>query len=125
MALQASQHLQLQFPGLEVELSNYPAPPLKLHAAKAVTVCQMAALAAVLGGERIFPLLGLAQPPAWYAAVSRNRVGAAAGAFIVGNAVNNALVSTGAFEISYGGRLVRAGASRMLILSRQYTILPL
>lgn len=106
MALQVGQHLQSQFPGLEVELSNYPPPPLKLYAANAVRGCQLAAAALLLGGERAFALLGFAQPPAWYADVSRNRIGALGAVFIVGNVLTNGLVSTGAFEISYGQRLL-------------------
>eukprot|EP00897_Mesotaenium_endlicherianum_P001620 jgi/Mesen1/1486/ME000132S00430 len=103
---QQSRILQSHFPGLEVQLSNYPAPVYKVFLSKIVGGCQMAALTLVFAGERILPHVGFPELPAWYLRVRDNRMGAAAATWIVGNVANNALISTGAFEVSFAGELL-------------------
>ncbi len=58
-------------------------------------------------GDQLFAYLGM-EPPALYVANRERRVGVCLGAWLLGNAAHNALTATGAFEVFYDGRLVRA-----------------
>ncbi len=60
-------------------------------------------------GDQLFAYLGM-EPPALYVANRERRVGVCLGAWLLGNAAHNALTATGAFEVFYDGRLVRAQA---------------
>eukprot|EP00850_Spirogloea_muscicola_P006337 SM000030S11346 [mRNA] locus=s30:225061:226145:- [translate_table: standard] len=106
VAMQYRRALLAAFPDVEVTLANYPPPPHKALLANAVQVAQLAGVALSLGGDYAFRTLGLAQPPAWYQAMMRNRLGYAAGFWLGGNMVINSLVSTGAFEVSLDGTQV-------------------
>eukprot|EP00850_Spirogloea_muscicola_P011986 SM000076S21807 [mRNA] locus=s76:375666:376769:+ [translate_table: standard] len=106
VAMQYRRALLAAFPNVEVTLANYPPPPHKALLANAVQVAQLGGVALSLGGDYAFRALGLAQPPAWYQAMTRNRLGYAAGFWLGGNVVINSLVSTGAFEVSLDGHQV-------------------
>eukprot|EP00850_Spirogloea_muscicola_P006056 SM000028S10150 [mRNA] locus=s28:614400:615493:- [translate_table: standard] len=106
VAMQYRQALLAAFPDVEVTLAKYPPPPHKALLANAVQVAQLAGVALSLGGDYAFRTLGLAQPPAWYQAMMRNRLGYAAGFWLGGNMFINSLVSTGAFEVSLDGQQV-------------------
>lgn len=93
-------------PGTEVLLTNHPPTLTKRMLSKLVPVVQFAGIALVVGGDHIFPRLGYAVPPTWYNSLRQNRFGAAAGVWIIGNALQNTLHSTGAFEVYFDGHLI-------------------
>lgn len=92
------------FPSVPVALSPYPPPPLNVVASKVVGAAQFAGLAVVFAGDQLLPLVtpALLQHPC-YLSMKQNKIGAAAGLWIVGNVLHNSLTSTGAFEVSYNG----------------------
>lgn len=59
----------------------------------------MAGFAIMLFGTQIFTALGMA-PPQWYYAAQERKFMVLFGLFILGNNLNAALTSTGAFEIT-------------------------
>lgn len=110
------QLLQAEFPGVEVTLGNYPVPALRAALSKALSAAQMACIAVAVGGDQLLPMAGIQPPfPQWYLKVQQNRVGAAMGAWVIGNSLNNMLISTGAFEVYVDGNLAfsKLAANRM------------
>lgn len=106
-AMQVKQFLQAEYPGVEVTLDNYPVPALRVMLSKALSAAQMACIAVAIGGDQLLPMVGVNPPfPQWYLSMQQNRMGAAIGAWILGNSLNNMLISTGAFEVSADGHLV-------------------
>ncbi|KAK8925673.1 SelT-like protein [Platanthera zijinensis] len=97
--------LETSFPGIEVILSNYPPSFPKRLASKAVPVAQTGLMAIIVGGEYIFPRLGMVPPP-WYYSLRSNRFGAIASTWFLGNFLQSSLQSSGAFEVYYNGELV-------------------
>ncbi|KAK8950628.1 SelT-like protein [Platanthera guangdongensis] len=89
--------LEASFPGIEVILSNYPPSFPKRLASKAVPVAQTGLMAIIVGGEYIFPRLGMVPPP-WYYSLRSNRFGAIASTWFLGNFLQSSLQSSGAFE---------------------------
>jgi hypothetical protein len=57
-------------------------------------------------GDKIFPILGMDAPAVYEQSVAQNKFGYGMGIWFLGNAINNSLMSTGAFEIYYDGNLV-------------------
>ncbi|KAG7564766.1 Thioredoxin-like superfamily [Arabidopsis suecica] len=98
--------LETAYPGLDVVLANYPAPTPKRILAKVVPVAQMGVIGLIMGGEQIFPMIGIAQPPAWYHSLRANRFGSMASTWLLGNFLQSFLQSSGAFEVSCNGELV-------------------
>lgn len=98
--------LETSFPGLDVILANYPAPAPKRLLAKVVPVAQMGVIGIIMGGEHIFPMIRITQPPAWYYSLRANRFGSMASTWIIGNFLQSFLQSSGAFEVSCNGELV-------------------
>jgi len=98
--------LESVFPGLDVVLANYPAPAPKRILAKVVPVAQVGVIGLIMGGEQIFPMIGIAQPPAWYHSLRANRFGSMASTWLLGNFLQSFLQSSGAFEVSCNGELV-------------------
>ncbi|ESQ45850.1 hypothetical protein EUTSA_v10010643mg [Eutrema salsugineum] len=98
--------LETAFPGLEVVLANYPPPAPKRLLAKVVPVAQMGVIGLIMGGEHIFPMIGIAQPPAWYHSLRANRFGSMASTWLLGNFLQSFLQSSGAFEVSCNGQMV-------------------
>ncbi|XP_020881343.1 selT-like protein isoform X2 [Arabidopsis lyrata subsp. lyrata] len=98
--------LETAFPGLDVVLANYPAPAPKRILAKVVPVAQMGVIGLIMGGEQIFSMIGIAQPPAWYHSLRANRFGSMASTWLLGNFLQSFLQSSGAFEVSCNGELV-------------------
>ncbi|KAG7559966.1 Selenoprotein Rdx-type [Arabidopsis thaliana x Arabidopsis arenosa] len=98
--------LETAFPGVDVVLANYPAPAPKRILAKVVPVAQMGVIGLIMGGEQIFPMIGIAQLPAWYHSLRANRFGSMASTWLVGNFLQSFLQSSGAFEVSSNGELV-------------------
>lgn len=67
-------------------------------AAQIAGMAQLATVAVLLGGEKIFSLIGMAQPPAWYHVVAENKI-MTFGTVWFANSLANKLIATGAFEI--------------------------
>ncbi|KAL1222036.1 SelT-like protein [Cardamine amara subsp. amara] len=105
-AVNMKKMLETAFPGLDVILANYPAPAPKRLLAKVVPVVQMGVIGIIMGGEHIFPMIGITQPPAWYYSLRGNRFGSMASTWIIGNFLQSFLQSSGAFEVSCNGELV-------------------
>ncbi|KAJ6844473.1 selT-like protein [Iris pallida] len=97
--------LEASFPGIDVILSNHPPTLPKRLLSKLVPVVQFGVIGIVMGGEHIFPRLGMA-PPAWYFSLRTNRFGAMATTWLLGNFVQSFLQSSGAFEVYWNGDLV-------------------
>lgn len=110
--MQAQQLLQQQYPGMEVVGSTYPVPALKQTLAQLISGLQMALLGLIFFGPKIFETLGYPEPPALYNRVAQNKFGAAMMVWLLGGMLYNQLMSTGAFEIFYNGKLVSVSATK-------------
>ncbi|XP_019460516.1 PREDICTED: selT-like protein [Lupinus angustifolius] len=98
--------LEIAFPGTEVVLANYPPPLPKRLLSKVVPVLQFGVIGVVIGGEQIFPMLGFVAPPPWYNSLRANKFGTVASTWLLGNALQSFLHSSGAFEVYFNGELV-------------------
>ncbi|CAF2121076.1 hypothetical protein HID58_009102 [Brassica napus] len=98
--------LETEFPGLDLILANYPAPAPKRLLAKVVPVVQMGVIGMIVAGDRVFPMIGIAQPPAWFNSLRANRFGSMASTWLVGNFLQSYLQSSGAFEVLCNGEPV-------------------
>lgn len=98
--------LETEFPGLDVILANYPAPAPKRILAKVVPVAQMGVIGMIVAGDRVFPMIGITQPPAWFNSLRANRFGSMASTWLLGNFLQSYLQSSGAFEVLCNGELV-------------------
>ena len=65
----------------------------------------MATIGLTLFGERLFPLLNMAEPEA-LAGLKENKFAVVAGAWFLGNTISQNMMSTGAFEVYYGGEQI-------------------
>ncbi|KAL5580727.1 hypothetical protein UlMin_013169 [Ulmus minor] len=98
--------LETAFPGISVDLANYPPAFPKRVLGKLVPVAQIGVVGLIMAGEHIFPLLGLMTPPPWYYSLRANRFGTIAATLLLGNALQSSLQSTGAFEVFLNNELV-------------------
>lgn len=98
--------LDTAFPGIDVVLANYPPSLPKRLLAKVVPFFQIGAVAIVVAGEHIFPMLGVIAPPAWYYSLRANKFGTIATFWLLGNAAQSFLQSSGAFEVYLNDELV-------------------
>ncbi|KAM1446980.1 hypothetical protein ACFXTO_006129 [Malus domestica] len=105
-AVTVTKMLEAAFPGIHVDLSNYPPPLPKRVVSKLVPVAQVGVFGIVMAGEHIFPMLGFATPPAWYYSLRANRFGTIASTLLLGNALQSYLQGTGAFEVYLNNELV-------------------
>ncbi|MCL7025951.1 hypothetical protein MKW94_022273 [Papaver nudicaule] len=105
-AVTMSKMLETSFPGIEVILENYPAPLPKRLLSKVVPVFQVGVMGIVMAGEQIFPRLGFVTPPAFYFTMRQNRFGTIATAWLLGNALQSFLQSSGAFEVILNDELI-------------------
>lgn len=115
--------LEIAFPGVEVILANYPPPLPKRLLSKVVPVVQIGVVGVVVAGEQIFPMLGFVAPPPWYFNLRANRFGTIATTWLLGNALQSFLQSSGAFEVYFNGNLVGARSpsiSHFLIYFSKY-----
>ena len=74
-----------------------------VFAAQAAGMAQVACVALLLGGEKVFQLFGAATPD-WYHGVAENKM-MAFGAVWMANNVAAQMVATGAFEIYVNGNI--------------------
>lgn len=105
-AVTVKKMLEIAFPGIEVIPANYPPPLPKRLLSKVVPVVQIGVIGVVVAGEQIFPMLGFVAPPPWYFSLRANRFGTIATTWLLGNAVQSFLQSSGAFEVYFNGDLV-------------------
>ncbi|KAK7276003.1 hypothetical protein RIF29_17133 [Crotalaria pallida] len=98
--------LEIAFPGIEVVLANYPPPLPKRLLSKVVPVLQIGVMGVVVAGEQIFPMLGFVAPPPWYYQLRANKFGTLASTWLLGNALQSFLHSSGAFEVYVNGEQV-------------------
>ncbi|XP_062173156.1 selT-like protein [Alnus glutinosa] len=98
--------LETAFPGIDVVLANYPPSLPKRLLAKVVPFFQMGVVGMVVAGEQIFPMLGVMAPPPWYYSLRANKFGTIATSWLLGNAAQSFLQSTGAFEVYFNDELV-------------------
>ena len=103
--MQAQQVLRQRFSGMEVIPSTYPVSSQKAALARVVMGLQFGGIAAVLGGDRIFPALGM-EMPQLLVQMREKKMGVLMGIWLLGNAAQNQLTATGAFEVYYDGKQV-------------------
>jgi hypothetical protein len=72
---------------------------------KVLTACQLGSIGVMLGGEQLFGWLGMA-PPELYMRYKDKKGAVIMGIWFLGNALQNSLTATGAFEVYYNGELV-------------------
>ena len=70
-----------------------------------IFVAQMAVIAVMLLGDRLFEFLAV-PPPALYQQYKDNRFAIIMACWFLGNMVHNSLTATGAFEVFYDGSQV-------------------
>eukprot|EP00252_Welwitschia_mirabilis_P006710 TRINITY_DN17600_c0_g1_i1.p1 TRINITY_DN17600_c0_g1~~TRINITY_DN17600_c0_g1_i1.p1 ORF type:complete len:216 (-),score=23.26 TRINITY_DN17600_c0_g1_i1:167-814(-) len=105
-AMTMKKMLESAFPGINVVLSNYPPPLPKRMLSKLVPVLQIGSIVLVTAGDHIFPRLGYATPPLWYYSLKQKKFAVIASTWLVGNALQSYLQSTGAFEVECNGELI-------------------
>jgi len=89
-----------KYPNIEIEGSTYPPSPLKSFAAQAFGIIKIAMIIAIISGRDPFTMLGMATPGVFTWA-SQNKLSSCMMLFLLGNTVETALISTGAFEIYF------------------------
>ncbi|XP_050368229.1 selT-like protein [Argentina anserina] len=104
-AVTMTKMIESAFPGIEVVLSNYPPATPKRVISKLVPVVQYGMFGLLMGGEQVFPRLGMAPPP-WFYSLRANRFGTMASTWLLGNAFQSFLQGTGAFEVSLNDELI-------------------
>ncbi|TVU02363.1 hypothetical protein EJB05_52148 [Eragrostis curvula] len=104
-AMTMKRMLETSFPGIHVNLENYPPPFPKRALSKAVPILQVGAMATLMAGDQIFPRFGMVPPP-WYYSLRANRFGTMASIWLFGNFAQSFLQSSGAFEVYCNGQLV-------------------
>ena len=87
-------------------LADLPCWVLQAALGRVVMGLQFGGIAAVLGGDRIFPALGM-EMPQMLAQMREKKMGVVMGIWLLGNALQNQLSATGAFEVFYDGKQVR------------------
>jgi len=84
---------------VKIEVRSYPVDATKQMLANIFSALKFAFIAIALLNFDPSPLLGLAETPAFITWAWENKGYACMMAFFLGNAVENGLISTGAFEI--------------------------
>lgn len=90
---------------LLVQGAEYPPPPGKKMAAQAIFYVQLAIFAFILCGEGLCSAMKV-PVPAFYTQLQENKMVAFMVVWLVGNMVQGSLLSTGAFEIHHGDKLI-------------------
>jgi len=101
--LELRKFLEDTYPGQigHISAEQYPPPRMGVLAMQAAGLAQVACVALLLGGDKVFQLLGTPTPD-WYAAVAENKM-MTFGAVWMANNVAAQMVATGAFEIVVDG----------------------
>jgi len=90
---------------LEVKGTEYPPPPGKKFAAQACFYFQLAVFAFIFLGDNLFTALKVPVPQL-YTQMKENKFASFMLIWLVGNMVQGSLLSTGAFEIYHGEKLI-------------------
>mmetsp|Transcript_7792 Transcript_7792/g.23461 ORF Transcript_7792/g.23461 Transcript_7792/m.23461 type:complete len:130 (-) Transcript_7792:169-558(-) len=104
--MEYSHHLRMRYPQLQITDALMPVPPIKQFLASIVGYCQMGGFAIAFFGGGIFNALSMPIPP-WAQYLQDNK-GTAIFIFFFGNMITSSLISTGAFEVYLGGRLLHS-----------------
>lgn len=104
--MQVNQLLRQRYPGMEVLGTTYPVNPVKNLIATTIGYLQIALIAVIFTGDAIFQAFGFQQPPDMFRKLAENKLGACMAVWFIGNTLTNGLISTGAFEIYYDGKLL-------------------
>lgn len=102
---QYAQLVRQRFPEdeLKIEVTNYPVDSTKALLAQALSLAKFAFLGIVIANIQVHTMLGMEQPPGFLIWAWENKGYACMMAFFIGNAIENGLTSTGAFEIYLSG----------------------
>lgn len=110
--MQIRKAFQHKYPHIPIMGSNFEPSSQKKTAANMVKLATYSAIGLTIGGDQLFQFLGT-QPPAAgsslgdvYKAMRENKFYTCAGSYFVGNTISENMLSTGAFEIYYDGKLV-------------------
>ncbi|KAF3449514.1 hypothetical protein FNV43_RR10243 [Rhamnella rubrinervis] len=98
--------LETSFPGINVVLGNQPPEFPEGLVSKMVPIVQVGIIGLILGGEQIFPRMGISTPPPLYYSLRANRFGSITATWFLGNFLQSYLQTTGAFEVYCNGELV-------------------
>ncbi|KRZ67162.1 Selenoprotein T2 [Trichinella papuae] len=90
--------IQSQFPGVVVKGETYPPPPYKATVAEVIRALKIVLILCILFEVDLAFLLNISIPPIYVWAM-QNKVSACLMLFFMSTAVENYLLSTGAFEI--------------------------
>lgn len=105
MFLQAKEILETHIPGVSVIGVNHPPTQFNVMLSKVLSFVQLALLVVVMGGDFIFPKLGIA-PPAIYEWAKERKMMVCMTLWMGGNMLSQNLLSTGAFEVNIGGQTI-------------------
>jgi len=84
---------------IKVEVMNHPVPQMRQTVSTIFSLFKFAFIMCALMNYDPSPLLGMSEPPGILLWAWENKGYACMMAFFIGNAIENTLVSTGAFEI--------------------------
>ncbi|KRX14137.1 Selenoprotein T2, partial [Trichinella nelsoni] len=90
--------IQSQFPGVVVKGETYPPPPYKATVAEVIRALKIVLILCILFEVDLAFLLNISIPPIYVWAM-QNKVSACLMLFFMSTAIENYLLSTGAFEI--------------------------
>mmetsp|Transcript_91482 Transcript_91482/g.272983 ORF Transcript_91482/g.272983 Transcript_91482/m.272983 type:complete len:135 (-) Transcript_91482:78-482(-) len=90
---------------LEVRGAEYPPPADKVMFAKLASYLQMGTFGLIFFGEKLFSAANM-PVPAIFATAKENMFASFMFVWMVGNMVQSSLLSTGAFEIHHGDKLI-------------------
>jgi len=93
------------YPHIIVSGGQYPPPPHKVLMSKMVTYLQYGVMIVMFAGDWIFNKLGMA-PPAIYYRMKEKQTMVIIATMMLGSNISNSLISTGAFEVYLGDKLV-------------------
>merc|ERR1711871_572498 len=94
-----------KFPGVPIVGKVYPPGDDKIMIATVAQYGFFIGIGVIFFGQGLFKAMGMAQPPAWYAAVQENKMQACMFLWIA-NSLATSQLATGAFEIWYDGDLI-------------------
>eukprot|EP00744_Colponema_vietnamica_P012729 GILI01017862.1.p1 GENE.GILI01017862.1~~GILI01017862.1.p1 ORF type:complete len:127 (+),score=32.17 GILI01017862.1:325-705(+) len=93
-------------PSVIVEGSEYPAPAANRLIASILGYVQFGLFALILFGDKIKPYLPFQVPQPLMEHLESNKLSSLAMCFFLFNMINNMLISSGAFEITYGDHVI-------------------
>ena len=97
---QFSRAIQQKYPDLIIQGENYPPTELNAYLAQAISLLKFAIIILLVSGQNPFAWLRI-ETPSIYTWAIENKIYACMILFFVCNAVENSLISTGAFEVSF------------------------